>query len=277
MRQRSGYDVDGLLRWLQEPNHAHRTGGDPRHYRSYLDYDSFHRLGRESAPKSAEHNPGERLWTSVAFDTSMDRLTRSEEAPRDPASADPDQRAWRVSELAYDGAGRLRRVTLPKGVATGGNPDDFVTQYEYDPLDRVVTEVRFDGQGGARRAHACYDAAGDLRWLTAPKAGLTSASTACATGGQPPSHTTRIEYDAAHRPLAETDAEGRRSQLAFDANGQVESETDELGVKVVRTYDERGNLVKIVQPLERNGSGQVLDEATRTGRRVRSSIARTGR
>ena len=87
----------------------------------------------------------------------MDRLTETESPPHDPASGDPDFNSPRRTIFNYDGAGRLRRVTLPKGVVTTGNPDDFVTQYEYDPLDRVVSEIRLDGQGGARRTHHCYD------------------------------------------------------------------------------------------------------------------------
>ena len=45
-----GYDADGFLLWLQDPVHALDTGAAPREFRTYFDYDSWHRMG---APEHA--------------------------------------------------------------------------------------------------------------------------------------------------------------------------------------------------------------------------------
>jgi YD repeat-containing protein len=50
----------------------------------------------------------------------------------------PHASELRKTTFGYDSAGRLARVTLPKGVATTAN-NDFTTEYGYDPLARVVT------------------------------------------------------------------------------------------------------------------------------------------
>lgn len=65
---RLGYDGDGLLLWLQDPNHAAYEGGEPREYRSYFSYDAFHRLVEQSAPKSTEHERGTLICTAVDYD-----------------------------------------------------------------------------------------------------------------------------------------------------------------------------------------------------------------
>jgi len=53
-----GYDSDGQLLWIQDPLHATDTGSKPREYRTYFDFDSFHRLGRQSTSKSTRFDRG---------------------------------------------------------------------------------------------------------------------------------------------------------------------------------------------------------------------------
>src|SRR5204862_6984180 len=60
-----GYDADGNELWLQDPLHASDTGANTREYRRYFDYDSFHRLGATSEPKSTSQARGTLIWTAT--------------------------------------------------------------------------------------------------------------------------------------------------------------------------------------------------------------------
>jgi RHS repeat-associated protein len=273
------YDADGLVRSIQDPLHAADSHPDERVYKHVLEYDSFHRPGRQSQPKSTRFEPGVLIWSSVAYDENDNMVAEHEadyagaatgakttstyDAMDRPAlvtgpdrSADP---AGERTRFEYDLAGRTTRVTSPKGVMTPA-ADDFVEQYEYDVLDRVTTEVRLDGAGGALRRHYCYDLAGDLRWVTEPKAGLAQPPATCS--GTPPTHTTRLAYDDAHRLVTETDGLGQSRTTGYDPNGDVLTEADQAGAVVTRTLNERGEVVKVVEPFERDGSGNVLRSLT---------------
>lgn len=256
-----GYDDDGLLRFIQDPLHASYTGGDSRTYRTYFDYDSFHRMGRQSTPKStAEAAP--LIWTAVAYDPNDNPL--SQFAPefggqfvrgaetkltydamdRVLSSSNPQNEK---TEYLYDAAGRLTRVTSPKGVATTGTNQDFALVYDYDPLDRVIRETRYDtGQVPAKAliTHFCYDLAGDLRTVTAPKADV--ASVTCAT---PPGFTTSYDYDAAHRLKKQTDPLGHATSYGYDPDGNLDSVTNASNDITTRTFDQRGLLSRVIEPL----------------------------
>ncbi len=76
-RTRFCHDDDGLLRWTQDPRHAGSPAPpdpsrcfehDGRAYRSYFDYDPLHRMVRQSAPKSTQHEPGNLIWSHARFD-----------------------------------------------------------------------------------------------------------------------------------------------------------------------------------------------------------------
>jgi RHS repeat-associated protein len=182
----------------------------------------------------------------------------------DDVVSQPYSLAARTTKFAYDEAGRLASVTAPKGVATTGTANDFTTEYKYDLLDRVISESRLTGdqQVAPRRTHYCYDLAGDLRWATGARAGLSEPPTGCGSGGAPPAFTTRFGYDAAHRIVMQTSPLGHTQQTAYDANGQVESATDAQGTKQTNVYNERGELVRSLQPFQQNGNGKVTRSLT---------------
>ncbi|MEV4315002.1 DNRLRE domain-containing protein [Actinocrispum sp. NPDC049592] len=239
-----GYDADGLMRWLQDPNHANDSGADERSYRTFFDYDPFHRLERQSAPKSTSSERGQLVWSSVRFDANDNIVQRVDphyghadapgtQGPTATATYDnmdqpvvvsnPDKSVDPAGErfaFQYDAAGRLVKQTKPLGVLSATVPDDYTSVYSYDKLDRPTREVRFGANTSqARYTHMCYDLAGDLVSVTSPRAKATSA--ACpATGGQ---FTTTYAYDAAHQRVSQTDPIGMAQRFTYDANGNVVS------------------------------------------------------
>lgn len=265
---RLSYDADGLLRSVQDPLHQSDAGALEREYKAVMDYDSFHRLGRQSAPKSTALERGKLIWSGADYDPNDnivvslapdyapgggDRTTIAyDPMDRQTLATGPDtsvDAAGERTQFEYDEAGRLLRVTAPKGVLTPAVADDFLTEYTYDLLDRVVTEARKAGTE-VLRTHICYDLAGDLRWLVAPKAALGTAPTDCS--GTPPANTARAAYDDAHRLLTATDPLGRVRSVGYDANGAAVSSTDEDGTQETRSYNQRGQLVKVVRALEKD-------------------------
>ncbi|WP_081686060.1 DNRLRE domain-containing protein [Candidatus Solirubrobacter pratensis] len=278
---RLGYDADGLLQWVQDAEHSNESGVDPHEYRSYFYYDAFHRLGRQSAPKSTRLERGILLWSDADFDANDNVL--SEVAPHEgrqdtgrgdttthmydamdrvtldtgpDTSADP---AGERTKYDYDDAGRLIQVTDPKGVATASPDKDFSTILGYDALDRVVSEKRYDYDGSGSisrtlRTQYCYDIAGDLRSVTRPKAGPADVTCSPYADAQ---YTTKFDYDLAHRLLKRTDGGGNVRTWRYDTDDNVSAYTDEqqLATPARLTYNQRDQLVKDEQPFQ---TGRVL-------------------
>lgn len=187
--------------------------------------------------------------TTSEYDA-MDRQT----ALVAPAHGGPAPR----SEWSYDAAGRLVKQTRPLGVATPAVANDYATALEYDLLDRLTRQTSYPADGaaaGARITSLCYDLAGDLRSVTAPKgaAGFTGCPAAVHPDSYTPSaaaSTRKLEYTAAHELRRETDVNGNASELAFDTNGNAETLTDEAGTVGARLYDQRDRLVRSEQPFD---------------------------
>jgi RHS repeat-associated protein len=262
------YDPDGLLRWTQDPNHLGDSGADERSYRTFFDYDPFHRIERQSAPKSTANDRGELIWSSAQYDANDNIVRRVDphfgqanatgtQGPAATASYDnmdqplvvsnPDKSVDPAGEriaYQYDAAGRLAKQTKPLGVLSANVPDDFTTVYSYDKLDRPTREVTFGANTSqARYTHMCYDLAGDLVSVTSPRAKATTA--ACpATGGR---FTTTYTYDAAHQRVGEVDPIGMAQRIVYDANGNVQShERDIASGRSTRQefeYDQRDQQV----------------------------------
>ena len=280
----AGYADNGNALWTQDPNHGSYTAGDPTQYRSEFYYDSYGRLGRSSTPKSSLFAPGLLNWSDTVYDandnttatisahygladagigpqatTTYDALDRStqETGPRVAADGGPT-----TTQTDYDSAGRVIRVTRPKGVITGSVANDYATETAYDLLDRTsqTTAYGVDASGNVdptqtRKTHYCYDLAGDLRSVTGPKGDVSF--TSCPAVVLPASYTytsasytTKYEYDAAHRQTKATDPLGKVTQAAYDQNGQVTSATDKNGNTTTTTYDDRGMKVTEVAPFD---------------------------
>ncbi len=263
------YDADGLLLWLQDPLHT-ETGTacpatDGREFRTVSEYDSFHRLRRQSSPKSTRFDRGKLIWSETGYDANDNVISEiqpyyaSDERRTTTKVYDAMDRQTSVTEpepseittFQYDAAGRLTRTTLPRGVGTA-DPNDYVTENSYDPLDRVVTETRYPPAPSGlpeRKTHSCYDLAGDLRWLTAPNANEPAPPNCNAVPPPATTHTTKYTYDLAHRQLTETTqaAAGdllRTRRQYYDPNGNVVREDDEQQTATTYVFSERDELTK---------------------------------
>ena len=271
---RIGYDADGLVRSIQDPNHANDSGTDQRAYKSFFDYDSFHRLGRQSAPKSTSAERGTLLWSGVEFDAN-DNVVSSMDPHFGPVTGDPgtdavttaaydatDRRtlvtgpdtsadsAGERTRIDYDAAGRISKITKPKGVASGIT-DDYATVYGYDLLDRAVTRTRYGtSTSQVRVTQMCYDLAGDLRSVTSPRAG-TATITCPGNGPADAPYTVEYDYDAAHRRTVQRDELGHTRRIEYDKNGNVTAgEADISAGRSARTdtdYNQRDEPVTLRQ------------------------------
>jgi RHS repeat-associated protein len=273
-----GYDADGQLIWVQDPNHQGDSGADVRAYRSYFDYDAFHRLGRQSAPKSTSTDRGKLVWSSAGFDAN-DNIVRQvdphyggvldddESAGVRTASYDPMDRLLlqanpdksvdplgERTEYRYDDAGRMVETTKPKGVLTdeATSPLDHSTVYAYDVLDRVVRQTDHGvATDTPRNTWLCYDLAGDLRSVTSPRAGLSSLTCPAAATQ---AFTSRYTYDAAHQRVTETDPLGHQTRTTFDLHGNVTGRERDIESgrvqKTTTTYDVRDLPVRADQNLD---------------------------
>ncbi|HEV2889971.1 MAG TPA: LamG-like jellyroll fold domain-containing protein [Frankiaceae bacterium] len=264
-----GYDADGLLRWVQSPLHASLSGGDPAEYRTYFHYDAFHRMGRQSAPKSYAHERGLLLYSDAEFDANDNLKARvaPHEGPnpaagsrttfdydamdrRTAVNAPPDRAGAAIerTEVEYDEAGRVRKVTRPRGVADTSSGLDHARFYGYDELDRVIRTTRYDMAGSSPTAlveRRCYDTAGDLISITAPKASPDALS--CPVSSTTP-YTRRLTYFPDHRLKSSSDPLGRTVSFTYDENGDEETSTDPGGKVTRRFYDQRRKLIRREEP-----------------------------
>ena len=269
----SFYDDDGLLRWRQDARHQGATGSNTREYRNWFDYDSFHRLGRQSAPKSTDVERGTLIWTGAQFDpndnVTLDvaphygrlyapstafRTTRTYDAmdqqtlvTTSDTSADP---AGERTKFELDAASRVFRITRPRGMQSATIGNDFVTELTYDVLDRVVREKRdeVDPAGVVKSTQytwKCYQAnSGDLTRMVLPRA--NRALDPCADGLAKPDR--KFTYDAAHRILSEQDGNGNTTSRTYDRNSNVVSMTNAMGTTTRYEFDQRDQRTRIIQP-----------------------------
>ena len=99
---------------------------------------------------------------------------------------------------SYNTSGRLAQMTDPNGL---------VTAYAYDGRGRLLTATQTPTTGTARVTTMTYDAAGQLKTLTAPDGRVLTYS-----------------YDAAHNLTSVTDNFGNRIEYGYDAMGNLTDE-----------------------------------------------------
>ena len=112
------YDYDATGNRIREVDAENRT--------TRMQFDDLDRL-------IAVTQEAENLVTRMAYDAASNQI--STEDPK-----------GQVTAYAYDSRSRLSSVTQPLGVATPGDPTDFVVQYEYDDRDRMIRWINARGQ-----------------------------------------------------------------------------------------------------------------------------------
>jgi RHS repeat-associated protein len=273
---RFGFDADGNLLWTQDALHAAASGADTRSYRTYNDYDSFNRLGRQSQPKSTALDRGELIWTDTSYDPN-DNVTAVQDAhygqqdagngatttssydpmDRKTLTTGPDTQAdpaGQRTKMAYDAAGRLVSKTLPIGVQSGIT-NDHTTSYGYDAADELTSQTKYAVNSSGtvtdtRATYYCYDDVGNQVTVTAPNARLSAPPTCPATTA---ANTTVYGYDAAHQRTSATDPDGHLQSAVYDADGKVIQAKDASGNTTTNTYDQKDQLIKVVAPYVHGG------------------------
>ncbi|MFT3736037.1 MAG: hypothetical protein QM776_13595 [Rhodocyclaceae bacterium] len=142
-----------------------------------------------------------------------------------------------TTNYVYDQAGNLLKTVAPKGVATTGIANDFVTTYAYDGLGRLTSTTDTLG----RVTQTQYDDANNKTVATLAN-GLVTTST----------------YNKAGELISVTQADGATalgtSQYAYDADGRVRMVTDPTGVKSYVLYDDAGRKVADIE-----GDGSLIE------------------
>ncbi|MFN2525439.1 MAG: DNRLRE domain-containing protein [Actinomycetota bacterium] len=283
------FDNDGLLQWIQDPDHQSFNSGDPHTYRTYFYNDAFNRLVRQSTPKLTEAQDGVLIWSSFAYDENDNLISSSNPeasvgfAAADFTTADYDAMDRRTkmtnqqghaTTTDYDTVGRVTKATLPKGVLTPSIADDFATRLEYDPLDRVLREIRYDTSvtpGKALTTHYCYNDSNDVTSVTAPRADLPVVN--CA--GPRPAFTTLYTYDAVHRVRSVSDPLDHRVSFDYDLNGNLRATTNAALDQTTAEFDQKNLLKSVTEPFNGtlkpttaftyDGAGNLKSETTPRG------------
>lgn len=151
--------------------------------------------------------------------------------------------AWAVTRYEYDLNGNCVRMVTPKG---------YEREWQYDALDRVVTEKQQDKAGGICRSFQYeYDSVGKM--LVRRDCSL----------GRPTER--RFRYDGKNRLTHLTDESGATIRLFYDGNDRITkvvrpeqyNAVQDNGQGICYTYDCRDRAVRITGP-----DGAVLREQT---------------
>jgi RHS repeat-associated protein len=294
-----GFTDSGKLQWIQDANHSGNSGGDPHQYRTYFYFDSFHRIGSQSTPKSFSVQPGLLIWVDTQYDatdnvvakidphyglqdapggagtrTIYDAVDRQTQITGPDTSGDPQGER---TQFVYDAASRLLQVTLPNGVMSP-NGSAFQISYTYDGLDRMISRSRTSTDASGPHTSttvSCYNLAGDVTSVTGPNAGLTASSINCGSTTLP--FTTYNQYDADHRVIGTTDPDGHTTATKYDAAGNVVQTTDANGNQMTNSYDQLNRLVQTVEPFITGSTPRTLTTRTQydaVGNRTASISAR---
>ena len=143
----------------------------------------------------------------------------------------------------YDRNGNMTRTILPSGAEI---------LREYDPADRLVTEIHMDKESSIHNTtRFAYDKAGNLT---------------CITDNQ--GRNTLIEYDAMNREIRRTEKDGSVTRNFYDRNGQMVktirpnayAESQEQGAGLQYTYDAEGRILTVIRPDGTIQESSVYDE-----------------
>ena len=171
-----------------------------------------------------------------------------------------------TAQYEYDALGRKTKIIYPDGSTIALTYDPVgrmlsktdergnVTSYSYDVRQKTITDAlgnvtiqEFDQDGPPVRVGS----EGNLIKLTDARGNVTSYTYKVGRGSHgrglltqttyPDGNTSRIEYDAADRKIAEIALGGIRAEFEYDYLGRLIRVRDALGNETSYTYDEVGN------------------------------------
>ncbi|WP_435212544.1 DNRLRE domain-containing protein [Streptomyces sp. bgisy034] len=196
-----------------------------------------------------------------------------------------------VTTYTVDDRGLVLSATSPRGNATGADPTAYTTDYTYDVLDRpietrlppVTAETRQSAAATVRpTATVGYDTFGKATDVRDPNGDVTH------TAYDRLGRVTSATLPAYTPPDATTPLTSAVSR-AYDAAGNLASETDALGKVTTYTYDQLGRLAKVTQPAPQDGAaapvsmftydllGERLSATDPTGARTEATYDDLGR
>ncbi|MGW6792421.1 DUF6531 domain-containing protein [Streptomyces chartreusis] len=148
----------------------------------------------------------------------------------------------------YDDDGRQATAVDPRGNATGADPAQYTTTYDYDPAGNLTSVT--DPLGGV--TSTAYDAVGNVTKRTdANKRATTYAydkldqlTTVTAPGGAD----TIYDYDTVGNVTKRTDANNHSTTYGYDEARRLTSVTDPLNRATTYAYDADSNLTKKTTP-----------------------------
>lgn len=145
--------------------------------------------------------------------------------------------AGATTSYTYTPGGRRATMTTPNGNDPGldpeADPEQFVWHYEYDEVGNLTQTIDPDGavQGttydGLGRAVQTYSS-----WY----------------GAEHPDTVVTTDYDAAGRPIAETDGDGVETTWAYDDAGRLVATGLSGQDPAANTYDDDGNRLSATSP-----------------------------
>jgi RHS repeat-associated protein len=245
------YDERGQVFQVEDALHHHTTQA----------YDTFGRPGENRVPideaqgrfaitPAPEYDPNDNVTAVTAANGAVVQATY-DEADRLQFTLDPLDHVGdpqRRTSYTYDKVGNLRTTTEPNGNLTPSDPTDFVTTNNYDAIYQLTSVVANDRPNGTTdrllTASFEYDHVGNVKTVIDPRKNATADTTDV---------TYRYDYDKAHRPTKQTDAELFFTTTTYDKDGLVVKTTDEQNVTTEIDRDERG-MPKEVRVPHDNGS-----------------------
>lgn len=160
------------------------------------------------------------------------------------------------TNFVYDQRGNLLQKIEARGTATTADPNDYLTSYTYDGLNRVLTTTEWVAAGVTRSTLTQYDDAGNRTVATLAN-GLVRTSTFNGAGeltsvintGPAAANlgTTSYRYDANGRQRIVTDPTGVRQFFFYDEAGRKTAEVDGDGTLTEFVFNRADDVVKTVR------------------------------
>lgn len=179
--------------------------------------------------------------------------TQYEYGPGDEVVAATDPRGT-TTTFEYDSNGNL----LERSTPLLGGGEEAHTLYSYEAAPGEITKVT-DPDGNSTRIG--YDSHGNRVSVADPDGNETTfeynldgeltgtvSPAGNATGGDPSAHHTVYAYDAAGQLESETDPLGGKTEYGYDGNGNRTTTKDALGHTTHRTFDGDDELTKVIRP-----------------------------